>query len=261
MKNIAKTVRYGWKTRRTWWFTATARTRDRFARTKLGSFWLGLSNLLSVAVLGIVYGRVFDVEDFNKYIVYLGLGLTIWNTIASSLQSAPGLFKSNAANLKNTNLHPIFYTLEEWSFQMQTFLQSFALVVLVLTIFQPTLITNLITVGLLPLANLLLFLYWFPVLLCLAGAEFEDFYQLVPIVIQLVFLLSPILYEKKALAQLSWTADVNPFYIVLSGLRNSLINGSIDVHRSIAFVAINIFGMALSISLLEKQKRKLPFLV
>ena len=108
---------------------------------------------------------------------------------------------------------------------MQTFLQSFTLVVFVLTVFQPTLITNLVTAGLLPLANLLLFLYWFPVLLCLAGAEFEDFYQLVPIVIQLVFLLSPILYEKKALAQLSWTADINPFYIVLSELRNSLING------------------------------------
>ena len=59
--------------RRAWWFTATARTRARFARTFFGSFWLGLSNLLSIAALALVYGTVFKVQDFNTYVVYLGI--------------------------------------------------------------------------------------------------------------------------------------------------------------------------------------------
>ena len=53
------TVHDAWRMRRAWWFTATARTRARFARTFLGSFWLGLSNLLSIAALALVYGTVF----------------------------------------------------------------------------------------------------------------------------------------------------------------------------------------------------------
>ena len=36
----------------------------RFARTFFGSFWLGLSNLLSIAALALVYGAVFKVQDF-----------------------------------------------------------------------------------------------------------------------------------------------------------------------------------------------------
>ena len=83
--SVSFTVKDAWRMRRAWWFTATARTRARFARTFLGSFWLGLSNLLSIAVLALVYGTVFKVQDFNTYVVYLGIGLVVWNGISSAI--------------------------------------------------------------------------------------------------------------------------------------------------------------------------------
>ena len=87
--SVLATLCDGWRMRRAWWFTATARTKARFARTTLGSFWLGLSNLLSIAALALVYGTVFKVQDFNTYVVYLGLGLVVWNGISSAISSAP----------------------------------------------------------------------------------------------------------------------------------------------------------------------------
>ena len=89
MNIIVESCAYGWRTRRGWWFTATARTRARFARTALGGFWLGLSNLLSIAALSLVYGTVFKVQDFAHYVVFLGTGLVVWNTIAAAVGSAP----------------------------------------------------------------------------------------------------------------------------------------------------------------------------
>ena len=261
MSTAARPLRFAWSSRRAWWFTATARTRERFARTALGSFWLGISNLLSVGVLAVVYGTVFKVQDFNSYVVYLGFGLVTWNTIASAVQSAPNLFRANAGNLKNTNIHPIFYSLEEWSFQVQTFSQSFGLVLLVLSIFQPTLILHLLSAGLLPLVNLLLFVYWFPLLLCLLGARYEDFFQLVPIFLQLMFLLSPILYRKEALGSLGWTADLNPIYLVLSNLRHALIYGEVKFGQVLPLLLLNILGTFFSVWLLECQRKHLPFLV
>ena len=142
--SVPATLRDGWRMRRAWWFTATARTKARFARTTLGSFWLGLSNLLSIAALALVYGTVFKVQDFNTYVVYLGLGLVVWNGISSAISSAPNLFEHNHPQVLSTNLNPIFYVLEEWSFQVQTFLQSFVLVVLVLSSFQHDLLLNLL---------------------------------------------------------------------------------------------------------------------
>ena len=145
--------------RRAWWFTATARTRARFARTFLGSFWLGLSNLLSIAALAVVYGTVFKVQDFSSYVVYLGIGLVVWNGISAGIGSASNLFEHNQAQVHNTNLNPIFYVLEEWAFQVQTFLQSFLLVLFALSFFQQSLLFNLFSSALLPLLNLFLFLF------------------------------------------------------------------------------------------------------
>ena len=261
MKTVANALKIGWKTRRAWWFTATARTRERFARTALGSFWLGLSNLLSIAVLSFVYGTVFKVKDFNSYVVYLGIGLVAWNAIASAMQSAPNLFRTNAANIKNTNIHPIFYSFEEWSFQVQTFLQSFGLVVLALSFFQHNLVLHLLTAGLLPLIKLLIFIYWFPLLLCLLGARYEDFFQLVPIVLQLMFLLTPILYRKETLGSLSWTADINPLYRVLSSLRHAMMQGDVKFEQVLPMLIINLLGVYTSAWLLQRQIHKLPFIV
>jgi lipopolysaccharide transport system permease protein len=259
--SVRATLADAWATRRVWWFTATARTRARFVRTFFGSFWLGLSNLFSIGALALVYGAVFKVQDFNTYVVYLGVGLVAWNSISAAIGSAPNLFEHNHVHLHNTSLNPIFYTLEEWAFQLQTFVQSFLLVLLVLSWYQHDLLINLVLYGWLPLLNLFLFVYWLPVLVCLLGARFRDIYQLVPIFLQLVFLLSPILYQKKNLGSMAWTADINPLYRILSPLRHSLMHGEVQWLVGIFLLASNLAGLWGALWLLNRERPRLPFLI
>ena len=259
--SVSSTLLDAWKTRRAWWFTASARTKARFSRTLLGSFWLGLSNLLSIAVLALVYGTVFKVQDFNIYVVYLGIGLVVWNGISASISSAPNLFEHNYSQVHNTNLNPIFYVLEEWSFQIQTFVQSFILVILVLSLFQGDLLLNLFFYAFFPLLNLFLFLFWAPAVLCLLGARYRDLYQLVPIALQLVFLLSPILYQKKNLGAMQWTADFNPLYRLLSPVRHSLMNGELLLSQNMIILIVNIFCIWGAIRLINRERPYLPFLI
>ena len=259
--SIYSTFRDAWRMRRAWWFTATARTKARFARTILGSFWLGLSNLLSIGALALVYGAVFKVQDFNTYVVYLGLGLVVWNGISSAISSAPNLFEHNHSQVLSTNINPVFYVLEEWSFQLQTFVQSFILVVLALSFFQHDLLLNLCAYGLLPILNLFIFLFWAPAIICLLGARFRDFYQLVPIALQLVFLLSPILYRKDNLGSMSWTANINPLYRILSPVRHSLMAGELDLLPVLLLLSLNLFCVCISIFWLNRERSRLPFLI
>ena len=247
--------------RRAWWFTATARTKARFARTLLGSFWLGLSNLLSIAALALVYGAVFKVQDFNTYVVYLGIGLVVWNGISAAIGSAPNLFEHNHAQLHNTNLNPIFFVLEEWAFQLQTFVQSFLLVVVALSWFQHDLLLNIFFYAWLPLLNLFIFLFWAPTIVCLLGVRYRDIYQLVPIVLQLVFLLSPILYRKDNLGAMAWTANFNPIYRVLSPVRHSLMAGEVQWTIGISLLLMNVFGLWVSLRWLNRERPNIPFLI
>ncbi|MCP9908198.1 phosphate ABC transporter permease, partial [Cyanobium sp. BA5m-21] len=86
-------------------------------------------------------------------------------------------------------------------------------------------------------------------------------YQLIPIAMQLMFLLSPILYQKEALGALGWTADLNPLYRVLSNLRHALIQGELKMDQTLIVLFINLIGVLTSLWLLERKRRELPFLV
>ncbi len=258
---LLKDINFAWRTRRFWLFTATSRTRARFARTTLGSFWLGFSNLLSISTLGIVYGTVFSVDNFKSYFIYLGIGLVIWNSIASSISSAPNLFAHNSQNIRNINIKPIFYTLEEWAFQIQTFFQSFVLVFFVFLFIERDLFINFLFFSWLPMANLIIFLYWFPLIICLIGVKYIDFSQLVPIILQLVFLTSPILYRKDNLGSLQWITDFNLIYKILDPLRVSLIEAQVDYKASMLTLLLNILGLSISLLLLNKKIKELPYLV
>jgi len=135
------------------------------------------------------------------------------------------------------------------------------LVILGLSFFQANLIPNLLVVGWLPLINLMLFIYWVPVLVCLLGSRYRDVYQLVPIVLQLVFLLSPILYQKKNLGALAWTADLNPVYRVLSPLRHALIAGGLSGWQDVVLFVSNLLGVLLAVWLVDRERKNLPFLI
>ena len=253
--------KFAFKTRRAWWYTATSSSRARFVKTTLGSFWLGLSNLLSIGTLGIVYGTVFSVDNFSSYFVYLGFGLVIWNTICSSISNSPTLFSHNSSNIKNMNLKPIFYTLEEWSFQLQTFIQSFVLVFSIFLFFKISLITNLLLYSWLPFLNLFIFIYWFPVLICVISVRFNDIAQLVPIALQLVFLTSPILYRKESLGSLGWITDLNFIYQILDPIRVSLIKGTVNYQNSMFILFFNLVLLFFTVRLLDSESKKLPFLL
>ena len=175
--------------RRVWWFSASARTKARFARTKLGSYWLGLSNLLSVGALVIVYGTIFKVESFKEYAIYLALGITLWNSLASAINTAPNLLESQRDLLNNTNIDISYYIMQEWAFNIQSFFKSLSIVLFVICLIEPsTFINNLFSV--IPLINYLLFMLWLPSIICILGAKLQDLYQLVPIIVQLSFLVT-----------------------------------------------------------------------
>jgi len=258
--SVSHQIRFAWRMRRVWWFTATARTTARFVRTKLGSLWLGLTTMLTIAALTFVYGTVFKVDAFQDYAVYLGVGLVLWNAVAGAIGSSPRLFEQNRSSLNNINLPPLFYVLEEWAFQLQTLFQSVLVVLLCLSFFQPRLLLHVLSVGLLGFLNLGLYLFWVPLLVCLLGARYKDFYQLVPVALQLVFLLSPILYMKSSLGAYAWLAYLNPIYPVVSLLRDPLITGHLPVVPTAILFLLNLAGCICSLRLLSRESRLLPFL-
>jgi len=258
INSIHNILRYFLKTRKTWWFTAIAKTKARYARTALGSFWLGISTLMTVLCLGFVYGTVFKVSNFLEYFVYLGFGLVIWTPICEAINQAPLIFLANSNSLKNSTIKPIFFVCQEWAFQVQSFLQAFIMVFIVFLIFSPGIVFNLF-VAPIHFLNLFIFIFWLQLLISLLGTKFTDLFQLLPIVTNLLFLLSPILYAKKNLGSVGFIADFNPIYQVLRLLRNSIIYGQPYLQLGVVVLIGNLLMLFLSITVYKKMEKKIIF--
>ncbi|MDP5119130.1 MAG: ABC transporter permease, partial [Prochlorococcaceae cyanobacterium MAG_34] len=240
---------------------AWLRTLARFSRTYLGSFWMGLSNLLSVALLGAVYGAVLKVPNPYDYVIYLGFGLTVWGMISMSVVSGCALFTTRRDQLVNNALPAIFYCLEEWAFQLQTFAQSFAIILAAFAFIHPSILLHTLTSLWLPLLNLGLFCFWVTVVMAVLGSRFKDVTQLMPILLQLMFLLSPILYKREGLGKAGMLADFNPFYRILAPVRSAVIDGHVHLGVELVTLALNVALVVLVALWLKRLRYRLPLWV
>ncbi len=261
IKETNRLILYGLRTRRAWWFTATARTRARFSRTVIGSLWLGIANLLFSLVLGGVYGVIFKVSNPKEYFIYLGIGFSIWATLGGAINSAPNIFEANANNILNSKVHPLFYVLEEWAFQEQTFIQSFLIIIIFVTFLSPNILINFLVYSPFNIINLFLFILWLPLIICLTAVRYQDLYQLIPIITQLIFLLSPIFYTEKNLGDLTIVAELNPIYKVLALIRDSCLMGEFFFSQAFILFIINLLMIFVSLIILSKSKKDLIFYI
>ena len=257
-RQIFEIINHCFTTRRAWWFTAISKTKARYARTTLGSLWLGISTLFTVLCLGFIYGNVFNVDSFLDYFIYLGFGFLISNSISDSINSAPLIFSRNSSSIKNSKLKPVFFVCQEWAFQIQNFFQAFAMVGGFFFILSPELIINLIYLPI-HFVNFGLFIFWMPLLFAILGIKFTDLFQLLPVITNLLFLLSPIIYEKKNLGKFAVIADYNPFYQILRLLRDGIMDGNLFFIEGIVLLFINLIMLSLTLIIYNKVKQNLIF--
>ena len=193
-------------------YGAWLRIRIQFARTLLGSSWIGLSTLLTMAVLGTIYGTLTAVEDWSAYWVYVALGLVSWNTLASALTASCTLLERSRERLLNQPLPVGVVVIEEWLSASVSLLIALTAVLLVMGLLEPQLWSHLLLGGWLGLLNLLLGCLWLTLLIAPIAVCIADLHQLMPVLLQIGFLASPILFYRQSLGSLSWVANLNPLY-------------------------------------------------
>ena len=223
-----------------WWYTAWTRTKARFVRTYLGNIWIGLSNLLAVCVLGFVYRYVFSVDNFKYYFGYLAVGITLWSFISGTILSSAGVFQATRDRSINSEFTPSYYFLEEYCFQLFCFIQASLPIILVTLIFGMVKFVNLFIV-LIPLLNMFLMVFSFSGIAALIGGKFKDAGQLFPVIFQLMFFTSPIMFFKSAMGRAYIIAQYNPIYRILSSVRGSLIDGQISIILQLITLPILLF--------------------
>ncbi|MBM5799992.1 MAG: hypothetical protein FJ077_03945 [Cyanobacteria bacterium K_DeepCast_35m_m2_023] len=238
-------------------YAAWLRIQVQFARTLLGSGWIGLSALLTTAVLGGIYGTLTRVADWPAYWAYVALGLVGWNTLAGAVNASCTVLERGRERLLNQPLPLGGIVLEEWLTSCVALLIGLGAVLAVLGLVRPQLWLALAGAGALGLVNLLLGCLLLSLLIAPAAVWLADLPQLVPIVLQIGFLASPILFYSRSLGPLAWVSHWNPLYLWVMLARDPFLG---QPHWPAQLLALPLQLLLIALLLWALERRRMAVL-
>lgn len=178
--------------------------KERYIGTSLGQFWFIIHPIVMITIYSIIFSSVMKMklnitDASNAYSIYLIPGILAWSSFSTLVSRLSNSFDQKKAYIKKISI-PMY------TFQISTliaesivlFISMFLAIIYLLIISHPVTITFLY---LLPVMILqLLFAFSLGVILSLFTPFIKDLKVVVPIVLQLWFWMTPIVYMKEMAA-------------------------------------------------------------
>ncbi len=246
---------------RIWWALGWQDILLRYRRSQLGPLWITLSTAIMIYSMGFLYGKLFKI-DLASYYPYLATGLISWTFISSVINEANEAFVENAGFIRQTCLPFSIYILRLLTRNFIIFLHNF-LPVLPILIYYKLAPTALGVLYLLFGLMLLLSIgYIFGFLLAILGSRFRDMKPIVASVVQICFLITPILWQHSMLSpKFQAFTNFNPFFQLTQLIRAPLL-GQIPSTLTIVYcLVLALAGLALMIVVLARSRHRIAFWV
>jgi ABC-type polysaccharide/polyol phosphate export permease len=228
-----------------WWTLAWADTKSRYRRTALGPFWTTISTGTLIFSVGFVYAGMFGTE-ISHFLPFLAVGIITWTFISATITEGCTVFISSAGYIKAVPLPLAMHVFRLIARNLIIFAHNAIIIVPVWLIFQWDIGWGLflaipgLAIDLVALLGAILTLG----ILC---ARFRDIPQIIISIMQLLFLLTPIVWMPSALrsARLSLVVDWNPLYYLIEIVRGPLLGTppGPDVWLKSIIVAMGLLGM------------------
>lgn len=234
--------------------------RTRFARSRLGAIWGILQPLAQSAIYAIVMGRVLgsrlpDTTNKYAYVIYLLAGLAGWTLFAEMITRCLTIFVDNGSLLKKMVFPRICLPLivSGSSLQNNLFLLATTLAIFLIVGNEPTWAWLWLPVL---IVVTLAFGLALGLVLGVLNVFVRDVAQIMTVVMQLWFWLTPIVYPANTLSGHAWVWFVlrlNPMYAIASSYQQVFLWGHTPHLKSLAVIfAASLLVLAAGMSLFRR---------
>lgn len=235
--NLKETYRFQYVIRS---FVSTI-LKQRYRKSFLGFGWSLLSPLLNYGVIAIVYGHAMRGAVPN-YMLYTFSGTVFFSFFANCINQSPGIMLNAENYIRKINVPKLTFVLISTLVEATNFLLSFtALVTLGLVFGKLQLSWALLVLPILILFGIL-FSVGIQITLSISAVFFRDLVHVIPVLMQVTFFVTPILYFKETVpSRYQWLVTINPLNYFVESFRAPLY-----LHQ---FPPISTFGWMVVISL------------
>jgi ABC-type polysaccharide/polyol phosphate export permease len=237
---------------------ATADMRRRFARSRLGQFWIMLSSAIYITAIGVVWSQLWH-QSPQEILPFVAVGMIVWQLISSIIIEATTALQSSSNYFLNqyTSTSAILYAVIYRN--LVIFLLNMIFPVFICLGFGIKFTSNTLmsVVGLL---LLLITCIWITLVLAIICARFRDIVQIVSSVVQIIFFLTPVLWKPELLPPSSRIiVDWNPFAILLSIVRDPLIGRPVPAAYWGVACMLGFGGLLLTLPFFGRYRRRVVY--
>ena len=213
----------------------------RYKQTFLGIAWAVFQPLTTMFIFSFFFGKLANIPSGNlPYMVFVYIGLIIWNFFSASLQNASSSMVENEQLIKKIYFPRIIIPLATIATSFVDLAITSLILVPLLFIFNIT--PNPVILVFLPLLLAIVFLTSAGLGLFLASfnVKYRDVRYILPFFVQILIFLTPVIYPSTIIADRhKWVLALNPLTNVIETVR-ILIGGH---------TAIDYLGLARSFTI------------
>jgi ABC-2 type transport system permease protein/lipopolysaccharide transport system permease protein len=244
-----------------WATLAWSDVKLRYRRTTLGPLWITLGLGASVFSVGLLYGVLFG-NELSQYLPYFAAGIVVWTFLASCITEGCMVFVGSAAMIKAIPVPLVLHVYRMLTRQLIVLAHNLALIVLLWAIYR----WKLNWTPVLFLAGLAIdttCAFGWILTLGIIAARFRDVQLIISTLLQLLFLLTPIMWQPESLrgAGLSFIADANPLYYLVEVFREPLLG---IAPKPMTWAISSVFtalSLAVGVRFYARYRRRVAFWV
>ena len=244
---------------RIWLHLGWVDVKQRYRRSVIGPWWISLSMLIFIAMMGIVFSRLLD-QSLDEYIPFFTAGFLFWTFLSSSVTEGAEIFKAHGGFIKQINLPHSLYIFKHIARQVIILLHNFVVYLLVCAFFRfnPGLTFLLVIPGFL---LLLINVYWICSLVAMLSTRFRDIVPIIGSCVQIAFFVTPISWLPKLLDENSMILKFNPLVYLLDIVRSPLLGVVPSAMSWSVCVAMAIIGCTISMVIFAFARSRIAFWV
>jgi ABC-2 type transport system permease protein/lipopolysaccharide transport system permease protein len=234
--------------------------KQKYRRSVLGFLWSVVTPLLYNLVVGVVFSKLMRIQ-MEHYLVFLFSGSVVFNLLTAVTAYAPGIMTNNEHFIKKIYVPKLVFVLQVVLLELVNFvLVAISLIILGIAFSQLSFSATYFYL-LVPLAIYIVLLVGIGSLVGIAAVYFRDIAHILPVVIQALFFLTPIMYPLDLVPEhLRGYFLYNPMYYLIEIFRVPILQ-----HRlpSLAYVGYSAAGAAAvflaGLYVLQKYNHKITF--
>jgi ABC-type polysaccharide/polyol phosphate export permease len=232
--------------------------KARYRRSWLGEFWMAINLAIFILSVGTVYGVLLNMR-LSDYLPQLTIGYAFWLLFSSLTIEGCQTFILGAGILHQQRVPLTAFVLRNVDRAFITFAHNLVVVVVAIGIF-----------GIRPNWTILLFIpalmlwwlngMWLSFIAGIFSARFRDVPQIVANFVQILFLVSPVLWRDDSVPySLRLISRFNPISHFLAIVRNPLLGSDVPIVSWVVVCAITLTGWIAAAFVIRSYRTRVSY--